>query len=52
MLVINSREFSDNQNKKERRKAAVDLLLSDYIHDTDLTETTVSDTDDIYELDL
>jgi hypothetical protein len=36
-------------DKKKERMIAAQFLLPDYLYDTTLTETTISDTDDIYE---
>lgn len=36
-------------DKKTERKAAAQFLLADYLYDSNLTETTISDTEDIYE---
>ncbi|MDQ0592177.1 putative phage-associated protein [Chryseobacterium ginsenosidimutans] len=36
-------------DKKEERRKAAEFLLADYLYDSDLTELTFSDKDDIYE---
>ncbi len=43
---INSFKILD---KKSERKAAAQFLLADYLYDSNLTETTISDNEDIYE---
>lgn len=37
------------KDKKEERKSAAKFLLVDYLYDSELTHSTVSDTEDIYE---
>lgn len=43
------KDFFKPLDKKSERRAAAQFLLADYLYDSNLIETTLSDTDDIYE---